>query len=307
MSVVQAGLTKGASRALRRLGTAGSPGDALRALGDVSLSDIGLHVPAVEERTTGLSMGEHAEIMARDWDISREAQDEFAAASHHRAADAREEGFFRPLLVSHGTFDVDRDGIVRPDTSAETLAGLPPAFDRERGTLTAGNSTPLTDGAACVWVASREGADRLPDALPRVRLVDWEQAAIDLETEGLLMAPTLAVPRLLARHDMAYGDVALWEIHEAFAAQVLCTYAALEDEAWVREKAGVDRDLGPFPTDRVNPHGGSIALGHPFGATGARILSQAVRELAGEPAGTRAVVSICAAGGLGHVALLEAV
>lgn len=307
MSWTDLGLTPGLSRTLRRAAQAGSPVRALKALGELRPGDLGLHIPTASERTTGLSMGEHAELMARDWDIGREAQDRVAADSHHRAAAAAEEGFFRDLLVAPGTFEVDGDALIRPDTSIEALASLPPAFDRGEGTLTAGNSTPLTDGAACVWVASGEGAARLPDALPRVRLVDWEQAAIDPESEGLLMAPTLAVPRLLARHGLRYDDVALWEIHEAFAAQVLCTYAALEDESWLRERAGVDRALGAFPTDRVNPNGGSVALGHPFGATGARILSQAVKELAGEPAGTRGVVSICAAGGLGHVALLEAV
>lgn len=307
MTWTDLGLSPGLSRTLRRVAQAGGPGRALSAFGELRPSDLKLHIPTASERTTGLTMGEHAELMAREWGIGREAQDRLAVESHHRAAEAAEEGFFRDLLVSPGTFGTDRDALVRPDTSVETLASLPPAFDRDGGTLNAGNSTPLTDGAACVWVASEDGVGRLPDALPRVRLVDWEQAAIDLETEGLLMAPTLAVPRILARHGMTYDDVALWEIHEAFAAQVLCTYAALEDEGWLREKAGVSRDLGAFPTDRVNPHGGSIALGHPFGATGARILSQAARELAGEAAGTRAVVSICAAGGLGHVALLEAV
>ena len=306
MSGVQIGLRKGASRALRRLGTAGSPGEALGALGSVGLSDLGLHVPEVEERTTGLSMGEHAEIMARDWDIPREKQDEVAAASHHRAAEAREEGFFRPLLVSHGTFEADRDGIVRPDTSVEALAGLPPAFDRDRGTLTAGNSTPLTDGAAACWVGSEAGMARLPGSVPRARLVDWRQEAVDLRTEGLLMAPAVALPRMLEEHGLTYDDVDLWEIHEAFAAQVLCTVRALESEEWLRDRVGVSGDLGRVPIDRINPNGGSIALGHPFAATGARILSQAVRELDRRPSGTLGVVSICAAGGLGHVALLEA-
>lgn len=307
MSWTDLGLSPGLSRTLRRLAQAGSPGRAVQALGDLRLRDLKLHIPTASERTTGMSMGEHAEEMAKDWGLEREAQDRLAVESHHRAAAAAEDGFFRDLLVNPATFAVDRDAMIRPDTSTEALASLPPAFDREEGTLTAGNSTPLTDGAACVWIAGREGVRRLPEVLPRVRLVDWEQAAIDLETEGLLMAPTLAIPRLLARHDMRYEDVALWEIHEAFSAQVLCTYAALEDEAWIREKAGVDRELGAFPRDRVNPNGGSVALGHPFGATGARILSQAAKELADEPAGTRGVVSICAAGGLGHVALLEAV
>ena len=140
-----------------------------------------------------------------------------------------------------------------------------------------------------------------------VRLLDWEQAAVDLDAEGLLMAPALAIPRLLARRDLAYGDIDVWEIHEAFAAQVLCTIRALEDRNWLRERARVDQDLGPFPRERVNPNGGSLALGHPFGATGARILSQAAAELAAMPAGSKSVVSVCAAGGLGHIALLEAV
>lgn len=307
MSGMQIGLTKGASRALRRLGAAGGPGDVLESLAGVSLSDLKLHVPAVEERTTGLSMGEHAELMAGDWGIGREEQDEVAAASHHRAAEAREENFFRPLLVSPATFDADRDTIVRPDTSTRKLAGLPPAFDRDRGTLTAGNSTPLTDGAAACWVASPDGVERLPGDLPRARLVDWAQEAVDPRTEGLLMAPAVALPRLLARHGLSYGDVELWEVHEAFAAQVLCTIRALESREWLRDRVGLDDSFGSVPTDRINPNGGSIALGHPFAATGARILSQAVRELAGRPAGTLGVVSICAAGGLGHVALLEAV
>jgi acetyl-CoA C-acetyltransferase len=140
-----------------------------------------------------------------------------------------------------------------------------------------------------------------------VLLVDWEQTAVDIDTEGLLMAPALAIPRLLVRHDIGYEDIALWEIHEAFAAQVLSTIAALEDGDWLRDRAGVEVDLGPFPRDLVNPNGGSIALGHPFGATGARILSQAAIELAGMPSGSKGMVSICAAGGLGHIALLQAV
>ncbi len=307
MTWTDLGLSPGLSRSLRRAGRAGGPLAALGSLAELRPRDLKLHVPGASERTTGLTMGEHAELMAREWDVARSEQDRLALQSHRKAVRAAGEGFFRDLLVAPGTFAVDGDALPRPDTSLDRLAALPPSFDRETGTLTAGNSTPLTDGAAAVWMASGAGADRLPGELPRVRLLDWEQAAVDPESEGLLMAPTLAVPRLLARHDLGYDDVALWEIHEAFAAQVLCTYAALEDRDWLREKAGVDADLGEVPRDRVNPNGGSVALGHPFGATGARILSQAARELAGEPAGTLGIVSICAAGGLGHVALLEAV
>ena len=252
-------------------------------------------------------MGQHAEVTARQWGIGREDQDALAAASHRSALRARDDGFYRPLLVTPGTFPVDTDALPRADSTVEALARLRPAFDRETGTLTAGNSSPLTDGAASVWVASEKGLARLPGDAPRVRLVDWEQAGVDIDAEGLLMAPALAIPRLLARRGLGYEDVGLWEIHEAFAAQVLSTIAALDDGDWVRESAGVEADLGRFPRERVNPNGGSIALGHPFGATGARILSQAVAQLAPMPGGSKAVVSVCAAGGLGHVALLEAV
>lgn len=307
MSSTQVGLSRSLSRKIRRAGSARSPMDAAKTLLGIRPSDLRLSIPAVEERTTGKSMGEHTEEMARDWNISREAQDEFAVASHHRAVKAADEGFFRPLLVSPGTFPVDADNLPRANTSVEALARLSPAFDRKLGTLTAGNSSPLTDGAACCWVADEDGAGRLPAELPRVKLLDWESAAIDLRTQNLLIAPAIALPRMLVRHGLRYEDIGLWEIHEAFAAQVLATVKALEDEAWRREHAGVNADFGAFPVERVNPNGGSVALGHPFGATGARILSQAATELSARPAGTRCVVSICAAGGLGHVALLESV
>lgn len=173
-----------------------------------------------------------------------------------------------------------------------------------RGSITAGNASPLTDGAAGVWVATEAGLQRLPAGLPRVRLIDWELAAVDLKTEGLLMAPAYAIPRLLARQQLTFNDIDLWEIHEAFAAQVLCNVAAISDPAFVRDKVGVDASFGSFPWDRVNPNGGSVSLGHPFGATGARILSMAIKELAAMGPGKRAMVSICADGGLGTVALL---
>jgi acetyl-CoA C-acetyltransferase len=189
----------------------------------------------------------------------------------------------------------------------EKLAKLKPAFDRTsgRGTLTAGNSSPLTDGAAAIWVATDQGLERLPSAIPRARLIDFEIAAVDILTEGLLMAPVSAIPRLLARHGLKFADIALWEIHEAFSAQVLCHIKALGDAHFVREKAGVEHTFGSFPRERMNPNGGSVALGHPFAATGARILSQAVKELATLPKDSRAIVSICADGGLGTVALLQ--
>jgi len=200
-----------------------------------------------------------------------------------------------------------KDGIPRADSSAEKLASLKPAFDRAsgKGTLTAGNSSPLTDGAAAIWVANDAGLARLPASRPRARLVDWEVAAVDVFHEGLLMAPAYAIPRLLARNGLTLEAIDLWEIHEAFAAQVLCNVTAIESEDFLRDKVRVDARLGRFPWERFNPNGGSVAIGHPFGATGARILSQAVKELAAMGTGRRAVVSICADGGLGTVALLQ--
>ena len=322
MSHTQIGLSPGLSRTIRRTGSAGNLPRMVRTLGGIRPRDFRISVPAVAERTTGKTMGRHAEEMAREWGISREAQDQFALASH--AASTRDGGtFFRPLLATPGTFPVDRDTLPRPDTSPEKLAGLRPAFEARRGgrsggggggaggrgagTLTAGNSSPLTDGAAACWVASEAGLSALPDALPRARLLDWEQAAVDPQREGLLIAPAVAIARLLHRHGLSLDDIGLWEIHEAFAAQVLCTIAALENSEWLAARSPVADGLGTFPRERVNPNGGSVALGHPFGATGARLLSQTVLELSDHPAGTRAIVSVCAAGGLGHVALLEAV
>jgi acetyl-CoA C-acetyltransferase len=305
MSRVQTGLSQTLSDWLRRLSQARTLTQRLSSLADLRARDIRLHVLSVSNRSTGKSMGEHCEEMAKAWSIAREAQDGLAFASHQKSVAGQRAGFFDSLIAPAA--ETARDGFPRADTSLERLASLKPAFDRTsgKGTLTAGNSSPLTDGAAGLWVATVEGLARLPASLPRARLVDWEIAAVDIRIEGLLMAPAYAIPRMLARNRLRYGDIALWEIHEAFAAQVLCNVAALESAQFRRDKAGVDLDPGKFPWDRLNPHGGSLALGHPFGATGARILSQAVKELAAMPKGSRAVVSICADGGLGTVALLE--
>ena len=303
MSRVQIALTQGLSDWIRRLSQARTVGERIDRLLEIRFADVKLHVPGVRNRATGRSMGEHCEEMAKAWKIPREAQDRLAFASHERAVKAMASGFFDDLVIAAG--EATRDGIPRADSTVEKLAKLRPAFDREAGTITAGNASPLTDGAAALWVATDPGLARLPAGRPRARLVDWEIAAVDIFHEGLLMAPAYAIPRLLSRHGLALADVDLWEIHEAFAAQVLCNVAALEDEAFVREKAGVASALGKFPWERFNPNGGSVAIGHPFGATGARILSQAVKELSAMGPGKRAVVSICADGGLGTVALLE--
>ena len=305
MSRVQIGLGQNLSDWMRRVGQARDLRQRIGVLRKLRPSDIRLFIPEVKNRVTGRSMGEHTEDMAKTWKITRQEQDELALESHQRAVAAQDRGFFADLIVPvDGTA---RDHFPRRDTSLEKLARLKPAFDRTsgRGTLTAGNSSPLTDGAAAIWVATDAGLSRLPGATPRVRLVDFEMAAIDIFNEGLLMAPVTAIPRLLARHGLTFEDIALWEIHEAFSAQVACHIRALEDKEYVRVKAGVEHTFGSFPRDRMNPNGGSVALGHPFGATGARILSQAVKELAALPHGSRAIVSICADGGLGTVALLQ--
>ena len=281
-----------------------NPAEALAALQALTPDDLSLPGKGWANRITGRTMGDHMEETAQQWNITREAQDDWALKSHRRAVAGWESGFFDDLVVALP--EIARDANPRADTSPEKLASLAPAFDKSgRGSLTAGNSSPITDGAAAVWVATEDGLAKLPEGTPHAELVDHEIAAVDHHVDGLLMAPSFAIPRLLARHGLRYEDVALWEIHEAFAAQVLANVAALEKPGWTRERAGVDFDFGAFPWDRVNPNGGSVAIGHPFAATGARDLSQAVKELWAQPSGSYAIVSVCADGGHGTVALLR--
>jgi acetyl-CoA C-acetyltransferase len=281
------------------------PAGAANALAHMTPADFNLPTGGWVNRHSGRSQGQHTEDTAKFHGISREDQDRVALQSHRNAVKGQDAGFFNDLVLP---FDgIDHDTFPRRDTSAEKLASLPPVFDRSgKGTLTAGNSSPNTDGAASIWVGDAEGLKRI-DAQPAVKLVDWEITAMKFGEEGILMAPARAIPRLLARHKLTFADVALWEIHEAFAAQVLANVKAASDATYRRERANVDTDLGAFPWDRVNPNGGSLALGHPFAATGARILSQAAKELTAMTRGSRAIVSICADGGQGTVALLERV
>jgi acetyl-CoA C-acetyltransferase/acetyl-CoA acyltransferase len=303
MSRAPIGLTAGAGDRLHNLFIK-DPAAAVAALGKLTPSDFILPAKGWANRVTGRTMGDHMEETAKEWGITREAQDKWAYESHKRAVAGWEQGFFSDLVVPLP--ELAKDANPRPDTSLEKLASLQPAFDRNgRGTLTAGNSSPITDGAAGLWVVSAAGRKRLPDNLPTARLLDFEIAAVDFRKDGLLMAPSFAIPRLLDRNDLAFSDIALWEIHEAFAAQLLANVAALEKPGWIAERTGVSRDFGRFPWERLNPNGGSVAIGHPFGATGARDLSQAVKELARMPKGSKAVVSICADGGEGAVTLLE--
>ncbi|HXQ47030.1 MAG TPA: thiolase family protein, partial [Caulobacteraceae bacterium] len=250
------------------------PAGAAAMLTHLTAADFNLPLKAWANRVSGKSQGEHTEDTARRFAITRDAQDRWALRSHQSAIAAQDAGFFDDLVIPFA--GVEYDALPRRDTSLERLATLRPAFEAN-GTITAGNASAVTDGAASIWVGDAEAAARL-GSTAAVKLVDWEIAAIDFRLdEGMLMAPGRAIPRLLARHGLAFGDIALYEIHEAFAAQVLANIKAASDPAYRRERAQVDADLGDFPWDRVNPNGGTLALGHPFAATGARILSQAAK------------------------------
>ena len=295
-------------RVLLAANRARSAGGRLRLLGQLRPGQIVPEIPRNAEPRTGLSMGEHAAITARQWGISRQAQDELAAASHRNLAAAYDRGFYDDLVTPF--LGLTRDENLRPDSSVAKLATLKPVFGRGDGaTMTAGNSTPLTDGAALVLLAADEWARRR--RLPVLaHLVEYETAAVDYVHggEGLLMAPVYAVPRMLARAGLSLGDFDFYEIHEAFASQVLATLAAWEDPAFCKEKLGLDGPLGSIDRDRLNVAGGSLAAGHPFAATGGRIVATLAKLLAerNSDAGRgRGLISICAAGGQGVVAILE--
>lgn len=260
--------------------------------------------PSIVEPRTGLSMGQHAELMAQEWSIPREAQDQLAYESHKKAAAAYQEGFMDDLLVPcAGVF---RDNNVREDIDLEAMAALKPVFERsERGTLTAANSTALTDGASAMLLASEEWAAK-HDLPVMAYLTHGQSAALDFVSgEGLLMAPTIAVSDLLKKSGLALQDFDFYEIHEAFAAQVLCTLKAWESPEYCKQVLGRSEPLGSIDRSKMNVKGSSIAFGHPFAATGARILQVLAKLLAGEEKG-RGLISICTAGGMGVTAILEA-
>jgi acetyl-CoA C-acetyltransferase/acetyl-CoA acyltransferase len=281
-----------------------NPAGALATLQSVTPNDFDLPTNAWANKQSGRSQGQHTEETAKMYAIPRADQDAIALKSHQNSVAGQDSGFFTDLILPFG--GVDHDTIPRRDTSLEKLAHLRPVYDAEHGTITAGNASPNTDGAASIWVCDAEGLKRLGNPAA-VKFVDWEVTAVNFFEEGMLMAPARAIPRLLARNNLKFKDVALWNIHEAFAAQVLANIKMASDQTYRREKAGVDADLGEFPWDRVNPHGGSLSIGHPFAATGARILSQAAKELSAMPSGSRGIVSICADGGHGTVGLLQKV
>jgi len=276
----------------------------LEAFKGFSFRELRPEFPGVAEPRTGKSMGDHCEDMAKHWDITREAQDAWAVSSHHKMAAAYERGFFDDLVVPFR--GATRDNNLRPDTSVEKIATLKPAFDKTsgRGTLTAANSTPLTDGAsACLLSTDDWARENGHEVL--CHLVDAQVAAVDfVHGEGLLMAPTIAVPEMLKRNNLSLQDFDFYEIHEAFAAQVLCTLKAWESDDYCRTRLGLDAALGSIDRDKINPNGSSLAAGHPFAATGARIVATAAKELRQRGSG-RCLVSICTAGGMGVVAILE--
>jgi acetyl-CoA C-acetyltransferase len=300
-----------ASRRLSRIVLASARGKTigqrLRPWLELRPRDLKPSAPAVAEPRTGLSMGEHCELMAKEWSVGRTEQDELALQSHVKAAAAWREGFYAGDVVPYAGLAFDNN--VRSDTSLAKLAALKPVYDRSAaGTLTAGNSTPLTDGASCVLLASEAWA-RARGLEAQAWLTHSAVAAVDYAglagpREGLLMAPTYAVPAMLDRAGLCLQDFDIYEIHEAFAAQVLCTLKAWQSEAYCRETLKRAEPLGAIDRAKLNPKGGSVALGHPFAATGTRIVATLAKQLAQRGSG-RGLISICTAGGMGVVAILE--
>lgn len=302
-------------KTLIKVNNAKTPADRLKLLGSVRPNQLAPEQPSNGEPRTGLSMGDHAAITAREMNISREDQDQLAMESHQKLAAAYEEGFFEDLVTPF--LGVQRDTNLRPDSSMEKLAKLKPVFGKRdaenhgtTATMTAGNSTPLTDGASAVLLASEEWAQQ--NNLPvRAYLVDSEVAAVDFihghdgkTPDGLLMSPTKAVARMLKRNGLTLQDFDFYEIHEAFASQTLATLQAWESEEYCRERLGLDAPLGSIDRAKLNVKGSSLAAGHPFAATGGRILATAAKVLE-QNGGGRTLVSICAAGGQGIVAIVE--
>ena len=298
------GLNENMRKILLRSARGRTFGEKLAPWASLRPSHIKPDLPAAREPRTGLTMGQSCELMAKRWGITREAQDEFALTSHKRAAAAYESGFFKDLVFEYR--GLRQDNNIRPDTTIEKLAKLKPAFAIEgSGTLTAGNSTPMTDGSAALLLASEEWA-RARGLPVQAYLTFGKVAAIDFMKgdEGLLMAPAYAVPRMLADAGLTLQDFDFYEIHEAFAAQVLCTLKAWESAEFCREKLGLNRPLGSIDRTKLNVNGSSLAVGHPFVATGARILGT-LAKLIDQRGGGRGLVSICTQGGMGVTAIVE--
>jgi acetyl-CoA C-acetyltransferase len=297
------GVNEDLRRILLRLNSAKSLSERLRIAAGLRPTHIVPDIPRNAEPRTGLSMGEHAAITAREWGIGRAAQDELAAASHQKLAAAYDRGFFDDLVTPFQ--GLTRDQNLRPDSNADKLAKLKPVYGGPDGTMTAGNSTPLTDGASAVLLASDAWAEE--HSLPVLAYLTFsETAAVDYVhgAEGLLMAPAYAVPRMLARAGMSLGEFDFYEIHEAFASQVLATLAAWESIDFAKDRLGLDEPVGSIDRAKLNVNGSSLAAGHPFAATGGRIVATLAKLLHDKGSG-RGLISICAAGGQGVTAILE--
>ncbi|MGQ7269867.1 acetyl-CoA C-acetyltransferase [Marinobacter nauticus] len=297
------GVGEGLREILLDLNRAKTTKERLKILGRFRPSHLVPEIPENGEPRTGMSMGDHCQVTAKEWSIAREDQDRLAWESHQKLAKAYEEGFFDDLMTPMA--GLDKDNILRPDTTLEKLATLKPCFDRENGTMTAANSTALTDGASAVLLASEEWA-KAHNMDVKAWLTFSEVAAVDFvdKKEGLLMAPAYAVPRMLERAGLTLQDFDFYEIHEAFAAQVLSTLKAWEDPGFCRERLGLDKPLGSIDRDELNVKGSSLATGHPFAATGGRIVATLAKLLEQKGSG-RGLISICAAGGQGVTAILE--
>jgi acetyl-CoA C-acetyltransferase len=298
------GVNEDLRQILLQINRSKTPADKMKALLQLRPHNLKPELPRNGEPRTGLSMGQHCELMAQTWHIPRDAQDQLTLESHQKMAAAYAEGWHDDLLTPFR--GLTRDNNLRADTSLEKLASLKPAYERSaKGTLTAGNSTPLTDGASVVLLASEEWAQER--GLPVLAyLRDGEAAAVDFVhgAEGLLMAPVYAVPRLLARNGLTLQDFDYYEIHEAFAAQVLCTLKAWEDPEYCKTRLGLDAPLGTIDRSKLNVKGSSLAAGHPFAATGGRIVANLAKLLSVAGQG-RGLISICAAGGQGVTAIIE--
>lgn len=297
------GVGEGLREILLDLNRAKTAKERLKILGRFRPSHLVPEIPENGEPRTGMSMGEHCQVTAKEWSISREDQDRLALESHQKLAKAYDEGFFENLITPMA--GLEKDNILRPDTTLEKLATLRPAFDRDNGTMTAANSTALTDGASCVLLASEEWA-KANNREVKAWLTFSEVAAVDFvdKKEGLLMAPAYAVPRMLEKAGLTLQDFDFCEIHEAFAAQVLSTLKAWEDPGFCKERLGLDKPLGSIDRAKMNVKGSSLATGHPFAATGGRIVAT-LAQLLEEKGSGRGLISICAAGGQGVTAILE--
>lgn len=298
-------VSKRLARKLMKMHSAKTFLNKLKVFLSIRPSDIKFLAPSVKEPRTGLSMGEHCEKMVKEWNVSRQDQDALALNSQQHGNAAYSEGFYDDLVFEFK--GIKKDGFLRPDTTLEKLAALKPAFDSSgKGSLTAGNSTPLTDGSSAVLLASANEMER-HGWTALAKFVDAEVAAVDFaHGDGLLMAPTIAVSKLLQRNNLTLQDFDFYEIHEAFDGQVLCTLKAWESEAYCRQVLKMDHVLGKIDLTKLNVKGGSVALGHPFGATGSRIVASLAKLLHQKGPGSRGLISICTAGGMGVTAILQA-